>query len=418
MREEKIKQLAQIFAKYKICPQDCYDEFSSVRVFQKMFPDNYFSKDLETLISYQLYEPIQRGADLPWWGQKYFTEEPGQRVMIISQDSLAEDAGSVVFWAFLYPVLHTKEEYCKFIDRRGMNTSFAYNSWKKIFDQINDWMIDLDFCYITDASKVYKKSSWKNRDFDHQKSKELLEEEIVFCNPDVVILLGAQSLSLVDSNKNYAETVEAGKSFLFNGRKCIVSPFLSGNGPSQKNFKERFFGFVYRVEQLLEKYEDPKFNRYKYIDSMPPSVYKSLQYLITEKLLRTERYENLYKDFLRKKFGAPRQTSIQASPFGEAEKIVARQKILKKREQVEQELINLLKKTKSDFTLNHIKDVIYNEEETGDLVKIIAMFDRGQGLLKMDNILQVINEAWNLFPHRCLDGLSPEEKLLEYRMEH
>lgn len=197
----------------------------------------------------------------------------------------------------------------------------------------------------------------------------------------------------------------------------IMDDYKEEKKKIEKN-RERFFEFVYRVEQLLEKYEDPKFNRYKYIDSMPPSVYKSLQYLITEKLLRTERYENLYKDFLRKKFGAPRQTSIQASPFGEAEKIVARQKILKKREQVEQELINLLKKTKSDFTLNHIKDIIYNEEETGDLVKIIAMFDRGQGLLKMDNILQVINEAWNLFPHRCLDGLSPEEKLLEYRMEH
>jgi len=27
--------------------------------------------------------------------------------------------------------------------------------------------------------------------------------------------------------------------------------------------------------------------------------------------------------------------------------------------------------------------------------------------------LQVINNAWNYFPHKCLDGLCPMEKILE-----
>lgn len=185
-----------------------------------------------------------------------------------------------------------------------------------------------------------------------------------------------------------------------------------------ENNKQRFFGFVYKADQLLEKYESPKYNRYEYIDSMPPGVYKSLQYLVAEKLLRNEKYENLYKEFLRRHHGTPKPIPPWPGVFSEAEKIVSRQKILQKRKEVEQKLEDLLKETNSDFTLDHIKEVIYNEEETDDLTKIIAMFDCGQGLPEMDSIMQVINEAWNLFPHKCLNGLSPEEKLLEYRMGH
>jgi len=63
---KKISELAQLFAKYKIYPQSCYNDCSPVRIFQGMFLENHYSKDLETFLYYQNYKPTQRGADLPW----------------------------------------------------------------------------------------------------------------------------------------------------------------------------------------------------------------------------------------------------------------------------------------------------------------------------------------------------------------
>ncbi len=65
----KIEKLAQLFAKYKIYPERCYHENTPVRVFQRVFPNNHYSKDLETFLSYQNYEPTKRGADLPFWAE-------------------------------------------------------------------------------------------------------------------------------------------------------------------------------------------------------------------------------------------------------------------------------------------------------------------------------------------------------------
>jgi len=104
---------------------------------------------------------------------------------------------------------------------------------------LSEWGIDFDFLYITDASKVFKKGSWQDRDFDRKKSKDLLGAEIEFCNPDLIILLGSQPLHLLTETKNYAFAVESGKPIFIKGKKCVVSPFFIGNGPAQPNFKKR-----------------------------------------------------------------------------------------------------------------------------------------------------------------------------------
>jgi|SRR3989344_7958306 len=93
------------------------------------------------------------------------------------------------------------------------------------------------------------------------------------------------------------------------------------------------------------------------------------------------------------------------------------QQILVRRIEIEQELLDFLKETKSDFTLDHIKDIIYNEEGQDDLTDVIAMFDTGQGAAELENIMDTINDAWNYFPHKIIDGLSPAEKLLEYQQK-
>ena len=97
--------------------------------------------------------------------------------------------------------------------------------------------------------------------------------------------------------------------------------------------------------------------------------------------------------------------------------ILNKKQIIEKRKEIKKELVDFLKQTKSDFGLEDIKEIIYNEEGTDDLTDIIGMFDVGQGLVELNNIIETINDAWNYFPHKVLNGLCPAEKLLEYQKQ-
>lgn len=97
-----------------------------------------------------------------------------------------------------------------------------------------------------------------------------------------------------------------------------------------------------------------------------------------------------------------------------SEKIPSKEEILKRRKEIERELSQMLKEIKSPFTVEHIKDIIYQEEDRDDLMKVVAIFDRGGDLAELNNILEIVNDAWNYFPHKCLGGLCPMEKILEY----
>ena len=95
----------------------------------------------------------------------------------------------------------------------------------------------------------------------------------------------------------------------------------------------------------------------------------------------------------------------------------SQQQILERRKEIEQELLDMLKETKSDFTLDHVRDAIFNEEDNDDMMKIVAMFDgstslttgRGGDAKELENVLELVSDAWNYFPHKLLDGLSPAD---------
>ncbi len=93
--------------------------------------------------------------------------------------------------------------------------------------------------------------------------------------------------------------------------------------------------------------------------------------------------------------------------------IESKKEILIRRKEIEQELVDMLKETESDFSLQHIKDVIFNEEDNDDMMKVVAMFDRGGDTSELSDILELVSDAWNYFPHKVINGLSPAEKLLE-----
>jgi hypothetical protein len=81
---------------------------------------------------------------------------------------------------------------------------------------------------------------------------------------------------------------------------------------------------------------------------------------------------------------------------------------------VEADVNQLLEDTGSDFTLDDVKDAIYNEEENDDMQKVIAMFDDGNPV-NLSNAVEVATDAWNYFPHKILNGLSPAEILLNHK---
>jgi len=94
--------------------------------------------------------------------------------------------------------------------------------------------------------------------------------------------------------------------------------------------------------------------------------------------------------------------------------ILNKQQILERRKEIERELVDMLKETESDFSLQHVKDAIFHEEGNDDMMKVVAMFDRGGDASELSNVLELVTDAWNYFPHKVLNGLSPAEKLLEH----
>lgn len=95
--------------------------------------------------------------------------------------------------------------------------------------------------------------------------------------------------------------------------------------------------------------------------------------------------------------------------------IKSKQQILQRRKEIEQELVDWLQETGSEFGLEDIKEIIYNEDGQDAMTDIVAMFDTGQGAIELQNILEVIMEAWNYFPHKAIGGVSPAERVLKYQ---
>ena len=93
----------------------------------------------------------------------------------------------------------------------------------------------------------------------------------------------------------------------------------------------------------------------------------------------------------------------------------SKQQILERRKEIEQELTDMLKETESDFSLQHVKDAIFHEKDNDDMMKVVAMFDRGGDASELSNVLELVTDAWNYFPHKALGGISPAEKSLEYQ---
>jgi hypothetical protein len=88
------------------------------------------------------------------------------------------------------------------------------------------------------------------------------------------------------------------------------------------------------------------------------------------------------------------------------------------RTRVEASVRALLEKSKSNATLDDIKDYMFNQiHDTPPriwLYDATKLFGLGPDPVEMDNAeLMVLEDSWNYFPHRSLNGRSPAEIFLE-----
>ncbi|EKD56385.1 MAG: hypothetical protein ACD_58C00206G0004 [uncultured bacterium] len=109
---------------------------------------------------------------------------------------------------------------------------------------------------------------------------------------------------------------------------------------------------------------------------------------------------------------APEQYPFCDDEFESEFEEIDKQEVDERKKEIEIELNNLLKKHKSDFDLEYIKDIILNEDDKDDLMKIVSIFDRGGDATEFENILELATDAWNYLPHKNLKGLSPAEVAL------
>ena len=88
-------------------------------------------------------------------------------------------------------------------------------------------------------------------------------------------------------------------------------------------------------------------------------------------------------------------------------------RIVAYRTSTEERLSALLIRAGRPTTLNRIKAIIFDKGHTQLSVYVTEMLQTFQSsTIEIDDILPTLQDAWNYFPHRSLDGKSPAERLL------
>lgn len=217
-----IIELSSLFSDYKIYPQDDYTSKKSFKLYENEFPNDPYVKDVNFILSSQ-DKKSEFCADLPWWGANYFDQSTGKRIMAISQDTNAPEAGSIALHSHL-------------MGKNSLGLEIENDKWKnmKFFKEFFDkFLNDYNYLYVTDARKVRKKNKGP---FNNEESMVLLQKEIRICNPDLIIVFGTGTanrlgLKYSASRKIKIKDIQNFRNpIAYNGRKYIISPFLTGQG--------------------------------------------------------------------------------------------------------------------------------------------------------------------------------------------
>jgi hypothetical protein len=95
-------------------------------------------------------------------------------------------------------------------------------------------------------------------------------------------------------------------------------------------------------------------------------------------------------------------------------KKIEKEQFLKKKKEAERSLENLLRATASDLSLADVLRMIFEEKSVHDFTKLTMIFREKVAAADREEMVKIINDAWNYFPHRALRGLAPAEKIKGY----
>lgn len=290
---------------------------------------------------------------------------------------------------------------------------------EKTFEQIFDILASGSRSEIKEAKKTIEKI-WRKDHRKFGKAKKLIFktikkfDDIKDAKHKAAVIAGMSLfvLALADDHfdelKNFIvanlqnrdgrirEAARKTGSWLYISLSDRAEPFIYPKGTpltekqldEQKIAVKQYVGFVAELETLIERYDDEN-DSAEYVDEMKPSVNKSLQ-MIWHRLTESPAY---------------RRISEQSRPIPVG--------IFTKRKEVESEIEDLLEKIGSNFSLEDIKQAVYEEDDNKCLAEIVSMFDKGQKIDELNKILEIVNDAWNYFPHKIINGLCPMEKLME-----
>jgi uncharacterized protein YpuA (DUF1002 family) len=83
---------------------------------------------------------------------------------------------------------------------------------------------------------------------------------------------------------------------------------------------------------------------------------------------------------------------------------------------IERRVSEIINHYQVDITFNKIKEVVFAEDGQEDFNQLIDLFaGKISDINELNRVLQIVNNVWNYFPHKCLGGLCPMEKTLEYQ---
>lgn len=223
---------------------------------------------------------------------------------------------------------------------------------------------------------------------------------LVFCDEHFETLKDFTIKNLTSPDGHIREAMRHTANWLLISVIDRLDPFVYPEGnpltpkqvEEQKVAKVQYPALVKELGDLIDKYNHDDEN-VEYIDEMKPSVNKSLQ-LFWIKLTNSPSYRRFLEETTPVSFD-----------------------LLMKRKEIEKEINNLLLRTKSNSTLDDVKQVIYEEGSNDDMQELIMMFDNGD-ISNLDNVIEVVSDAWNHFPHRILAGSCPHEELEKYKNNH
>lgn len=197
--------------------------------------------------------------------------------------------------------------------------------------------------------------------------------------------------TIQNSHGHIRKAIVQTSDWLFVSLSSRMKPYVYSKGKELTNkqkedqmvARNQYHSFIDEVEKLLSKYHLEENERVKYIESMKPSVEKSLQ-MLWSRLTDLSKHCTEHPKW-----------------------------ILDKRKEIRKKLNNIITKHSANIDLRTIEDIIFDEDGYKDMTKLLNNFKNIKSVDELNKITQIFNDAWNYFPHRCLLGFAPAEKRLE-----